>query len=254
MDYPYPIKGDDKIYINRKIGEVLLFPSDESQDESWIQDCIINRRNSDRKEDSVLYSKSDSLKLEQFLRREQEGTVIIIKRKCLEHLKPCEAFNILSKRQESNRENKLIRSIWDSVESITGTDGQKRIQHSYVHRHDVAKTFPPHKSNVKEAITHAKKVIYKAKREGSLDALESQVEKMVEKGAFVQLSADQIMELADTPHLFTQYNWVMSPGSASTPFRMITNTSSIHSGTTISVEQMSPSKVLNPMTNSLVRF
>ena len=35
---------------------------------------------------------------------------------------------------------------------------------------------------------------------------------------------------------------------------MITNTSSINSGTTISVEQMSPSKVLNPMTNSLVRF
>ena len=35
---------------------------------------------------------------------------------------------------------------------------------------------------------------------------------------------------------------------------MITNPSSIHSGTTISMEQMSPSKVLNPMTNSLVRF
>ena len=35
---------------------------------------------------------------------------------------------------------------------------------------------------------------------------------------------------------------------------MITNTSSINSGTTISVEQMSPSKVLNAMTNSLVMF
>ena len=85
------------------------------------------------------------------------------------------------------------------MESVTGPEGRKRIQHSYVHRHDVAKTFPPHKSNVKEAIAHAKKVIYKAKREGSLDVLESPVEKMVKKGAFVQLSADQIMELADTP-------------------------------------------------------
>ena len=124
VDYPYPIKGDDKIYINRRIGEVLLFPSDESQDKNWIQDCIINRRTDDRKDDSVLYSKSDSLKLEQFLRREQEGSVTIIKRKCLEHSKPCEACNILSKRQESNRENKFIRSILDSVESITGTDGK----------------------------------------------------------------------------------------------------------------------------------
>ena len=89
VDYPYPIKGDDKIYINRRIGEVLLFPSDESQDENWIQDCVINRRSDDRREDSVLYSKSDSLKLEQFLRREQEGSVTIIKRKCLDHSKPC---------------------------------------------------------------------------------------------------------------------------------------------------------------------
>ena len=45
LDHPYPIKEDDKIYINRKIGEVLIFPPDESQDESWIQECVINRRN-----------------------------------------------------------------------------------------------------------------------------------------------------------------------------------------------------------------
>ena len=63
---------------------------------------------------------------------------------------------------------------------------------------------------------------------------------MVEKGAFVQLSAEEILELAKTPYLFTQYNWVVSPGSASTPFRIITNTSSINGGTTVSVEQMSP--------------
>ena len=68
-----------------------------------------------------------------------------------------------------------------------------------MHRHDVSETFPPYKSNVKEAIAHAKKVIHKARREGSSDILESQVEKMVEKGAFIQLSAEQILELAETP-------------------------------------------------------
>ena len=107
---------------------------------------------------------------------------------------------------------------------------------------------------MKEARAHAKKVIHKARREGSLDILEGQVEKMVKKGAFVQLSGEEILELAETPHLFTQYNWVFSPGNTSTPFWMITNTSTINGGTTVSVEQMSPSKVLNPMTNSLVRF
>ena len=107
---------------------------------------------------------------------------------------------------------------------------------------------------MKEARAHAKKVIHKARREGSLDILEGQVEKMVKKGAFVQLSGEEILELAETPHLFTQYNWVFSPGNTSTPFRMITNTFTINGGTTVSVEQMTPSKVLNPMTNSLNRF
>ena len=193
MDHPYQIKEDDRVYINRQVGEVLIFPPDESQDESWIQECVINKKDVNKHGDSVFYSKSDSVKLEQFLRREQEGATIIIKKKCLEHSKPCEACNILSKRQESNRENKLIRSIWNNVEAVTGPDGRKRIRHSYVHRHDVSETFPPHKSNVKEAIAHAKKVIHKARREGSLDILESQVEKMVEKGAFIQLSAEQII-------------------------------------------------------------
>ena len=98
---------------------MLVFPPNESQDENWIQECVINKRNVNKDEDSVFYSKSDSVKLEQFLRREQEGATIIIKKKCLEHSKPCEACNILSKRQESNRENKLIRSIWDNVEAVT---------------------------------------------------------------------------------------------------------------------------------------
>ena len=89
---------------------------------------------------------------------------------------------------------------------------------------------------MKEARIHAKKVINKARREGSLDVLESQVEKMVKKGAFVQLTGEEILELSEKPHLFTQYNWVHSPGSSSTHFRMITNTSAINSGTTVLVE------------------
>ena len=111
MDHPCQIKEEDKVYINRQVGEVLIFPTDESQDENWIQEYVINKRNISKPQDFVFYSKSDSVKLEQFLKREQEGAAIIIKKKCLEHSKPCEACNILSKRQESNLENKLIRSI-----------------------------------------------------------------------------------------------------------------------------------------------
>ena len=46
---------------------------------------------------------------------------------------------------------------------------------------------------------HAKKVINK----GSLDVLENQVEKMIKKGTFVQLMAEEILELSEKLHLFT---------------------------------------------------
>ena len=59
---------------------------------------------------------------------------------------------------------------------------------------------------MKEARIHAKKVIDKARREGSLDILEAQVDKMIKKGAFVQLSGEEILKLSETPNLFTQYN------------------------------------------------
>ena len=128
------------------------------------------------------------------------------------------------------------------------------IKHTYVHRHDVAETFPPWKSNIKEVGKQAKKVIFKAKKQGNLSDLEAQINKIVDKGAFKVLNEQEILKLGEQPHLFTQYNWVFNPSSQSTPFRVITNTSAINSGTTISIEQMTPQKILNPMLNSLVCF
>ena len=118
----------------------------------------------------------------------------------------------------------------------------------------MAETFPPWKSNVGEARNQAKRVIFKAKRQGNLSDLEAQIDKMISKKAFIQLDENEILELGDKPNLFTQYNWVHNPTSQSTPFRVITNTSAINSVTTVSIEQMSPTKILNPMINSYVRF
>ena len=101
--------------------------------------------------------------------QEREGVVRIIKQKCLEQSKTCEACNILSRRQESNRENELIKNIWENIKAEPGPDRKQVIQHSYVHRHDVGSTFPPWRGNVMEARAHAKKVINKAKQQGSLD-------------------------------------------------------------------------------------
>ena len=110
-------------------------------------------------------------KLEKFLKQEREATVRIIKQKCLEHSKNCEACDILSRHQENHKENTLIREIWDSVTSEEGCDGRYVIKHTYVHRHNIQDTFPPWRSNVGEARSQAKRVIYKAKRQGNLNKL-----------------------------------------------------------------------------------
>ena len=101
--------------------------------------------------DKIHYAKGDSLKLEKFLRQEREATARIIKQKCLEHSKKCEACDILSRRMESQRESTLIKKIWDIVSTEECPDGRYAIKHAYVHRHDIAETFPPWRSNVREA-------------------------------------------------------------------------------------------------------
>ena len=77
---------------------------------------------------------------------------------------------------------------------------------------------------------------------------------MVKQGYFQELKEEEILQLSTTPHLFTFYNYVFNGNSQSTPYRMISNTSNIAAGTTISVEQLSPSQILNPQENSLIRF
>ena len=82
-------------------------------------------------------------------------------------------------------------------------------------------------------------MIFKAKKQGNLSDLEAQIQKMIDKGAFKTLDEEEILKLGEQPHLFTQYNWVHNPTNQSTPFRVITNTSAINSGTTLSIEQFS---------------
>ena len=107
---------------------------------------------------------------------------------------------------------------------------------------------------MEEALGHAKRVIRRAHKQGSLHLLNEQVDKMVRKQCFKEMEADEILALENTPHHCTFYNWVHNPNSNSTPFRMISNTSAVSSCTTISTEQLSPTNVLNPQENGIIRF
>ena len=122
------------------------------------------------------------------------------------------------------------------------------------YRHDPLNTYEASKSNIVDAMGHSRKVIRRAHKQGSLPLLQQQVDKMLEKQCFRELDKEEITQLATSAHNFTYFNWVHNPTSVSTPFRMISNTSTVSNCTTISTEQLSPANVLNPQENSLIRF
>ena len=84
--------------------------------------------------------------------------------------------------------------------------------------------------------------------------LDEQVQKMITKNFFQELSAEEIRELSSIPHHCVHFNWVHNSTSLSTPFRMVSNTSAESNHTTLSTEQMAPSNVLNSQENVIVRF
>ena len=77
---------------------------------------------------------------------------------------------------------------------------------------------------------------------------------MIKKKAFIELNEEEMLDLANHPHLFTFFIWVYNGKSASTQYRIISNTSNISYSTTISTEQLSPHQILNPQENGIVRF
>ena len=65
---------------------MLIYPKNKVNDEEWLQ-----RDKHKDEEDKAFYAKGDAVKLEKFLKQEREVTVRIIKQKCLENSKNCEA-------------------------------------------------------------------------------------------------------------------------------------------------------------------
>jgi len=108
--------------------------------------------------------------------------------------------------------------------------------------------------NIQEASSHSKKIINKAVKNNILELLKKNKLKKWCQKFFIQLTSEEILNLQFHPHFFTLFNYVENPNSVSTPFKLITNTSAAGSCTTISTEQLSGSKVLNPQENFLIRF
>ena len=225
------LADDEKLFASND-GEVLIYSH--------------NRRN-----ENSFFSRVDAAKLQKFI--EFESKPIQTNRKCIAHRSKCEAC-ILVNKSNHRQQSKLMVDLWDNIQAVRLPDGNYQIYHTYSYRNDVDITYHPSKSNIIEAAGHSKRTIRRAHDNGSLALLETQVNKMIDKGNFVELDDEEILGLSTRSHNFTLYNHVFNGNSSSTPYRMISNTSSVSSGTTISTEMMAPDQTLNNMEASLVRF
>ena len=63
------MQGNGQVFINRISGETLIYPKDETDDEVWIQEHLIDQARHKQGEESVFYAKGDAVKLEQFLKQ-----------------------------------------------------------------------------------------------------------------------------------------------------------------------------------------
>ena len=233
MDWSPPayVEDDDRILIKDN-NEVLIYSCLNS--DSWLNNKIYKNGDTTCKADyNIFYSKSDSVKLEKFIQSEN-SLASVVKRKCLLHSARCDTCEILN-RQNHRREGNLISTIWDNVTAYSIPGDKFQISHKYTYRHNPEVTYAPANSNIREAAGHSRKVIRKTHKNGSLPLLEAQVQKMIDKQSFVELSVQEILDLGKQAHPFCYYNYVVNSNSASTPYRMISNTTNVSSETTISV-------------------
>ena len=70
----------------------------------------------------------------------------------------------------------------------------------------------------------------------------------------MKLTEKDIEDLKNKPHSFTYFKWVFNNKSASTQFRLYSNTSRVHNETTISCQQLTPKKILNNQETGIIRF
>ena len=148
----------------------------------------------------------------------------------------------------------MIKKIWNNITAKETANGKYLITHNYIYRNEIKDIYAPEKSNIIEAKCHSKKIIQRCEKKGKLEILNQQVDKAISKQMLQELTKEEVLNLTSKIHHFSYFNWVENSNSASTPFRLICNTSNQHSQTTMSIEQMTPAQILNNMEVGLIRF
>ena len=169
---------------------------------------------------------------------------------CSDHAS-CVKCKILNERNHIT-EGDRYQKMWDATTLVPLEDGTHRVKVDYQFRASPGEMFPV--GNYKAALKNAMHVSRKAERDGLSDVLQKEITSRIERGVLVELSQEQINNLKNVPHNFCNYSIVANEKSLSTKFRLVSNSSTMNRGKSISTQELVPVKSLNSMMHCLYAF
>ena len=110
--------------------------------------------------------------------------------------------------------------------TLVEVDDHYKVMCSYNYREKVEEKFAPANSNRQEALKATNAVIARLIKIGRLDEFQSQINEMEKMGTIIALSESEIKDLESQPHHFNKLNYTLSSTSASTPLRVLRDSTS----------------------------
>jgi len=101
-----------------------------------------------------------------------------------------------------------------------------KVMCSYDYREVVEEKFAPANTNREEALRAMNAVIVRLMKIGRLEEFQKQMDEMESMGTIVALSEFEIKDLETQPHHFKKLNYTLSSTSASTPLRVLRDSTS----------------------------
>ena len=151
-------------------------------------------------------------------------------------------------RQMSQKEAEEYKLIEDGIK-FDQTVGRFRVEYPFI---EDPRKLP---DNYRQVVRIAESEEKKLARENLVDEANKLFDKMIDLGAVVELTQEQ-MSLWDGPKHYVSIQHVLDPSSATTPLRLVTNSSLADPVTGISLNSILAKgpKVLNDMFEILLRF
>ena len=120
---------------------------------------------------------------------------------------------------------KAYQSMYTDM-TLVDVDGQLKIECNYDYREPIKEKLTPANTNREEALKATNAVISRLTRIGRLQEFEEQIQEMETMGTILALTDTEIKDLETRPHNFNKLNYTLSSTSATTPVRVLRDSTS----------------------------